>query len=156
MRLIITKNSNLVTFPIQNGSLYRLRTLSYPCRAFFHPCRAFFHPCRAFCISLSTFFSTLVDLFSVDFSSSQSDALKKPTFIHRPALNCFKIIYIYIYYLTLRRYQKSTLFLIRPKAAVVAGAPKTPKPHFGGVARTIRTRLRTFFGVFALGGGKIK
>ena len=64
--------SDLVTFPIQIASLYRL---------------------RPFCTPLSTFFCPLVDLFSVDFSRSQSEALKKPTFSRRPALKCFEITY---------------------------------------------------------------
>ena len=37
----------------------------------------------------------------------------------------------------------------------MAGTPKSKKSHFGGVARTIRTRFRTFFDVNALGGGLV-
>ena len=76
----MTNWPDLVTFHIQNTSLYRLRP--------------FFHPCRPFCTPLSTFFCPLVDLFSVDFSRNQSEALKKPTFFCQPTLKCFKITYI--------------------------------------------------------------
>ena len=37
----------------------------------------------------------------------------------------------------------------------MVGAQKSEKSHFGGVARATVIRFRTFFDVFALGGGLV-